>query len=372
VKVGVPKEIKTHEYRVGLTPAGVRELATHGHVVTVERNAAAGIGIPDDAYRAAGASVVDTAAEVFATSDLIVKVKEPQPGEIAMLRQGQVLFTYLHLAADKAQTQGLLRAGTTCIAYETVTDRSGALPLLSPMSEVAGRMSVQVGAHCLEKEQGGAGVLLGGVPGVAPAKVVVLGGGVSGTNAARMAVGLEASVTILDKSLPRLKELDLQFGPRATTLFATAETIERQVMAADLVIGAVLVPGAAAPKLVSRELVRQMRPGSVLVDIAIDQGGCFATSRPTTHSSPTYVEEGVVHYCVTNMPGAVARTSTFALTNATLPFVIALAEKGWRKALADDPHLLHGLNVHAGKVTFEAVAHDLNLPYASAEMLLAA
>jgi alanine dehydrogenase len=370
VKIGVPKEIKTHEYRVGLTPAGVRELTVHGHLVTVERNAAAGIGIPDDAYRAAGATVVDSAADVFAASDLIVKVKEPQASEIAMLRQGQVLFTYLHLAADKAQTEGLLRTGATCIAYETVTDRSGALPLLAPMSEVAGRMSVQVGAHCLEREQGGAGVLLGGVPGVAPAKVVVLGGGVSGTNAARMAVGLEASVTIIDKSLPRLKELDLQFGPRATTLFATVETIEHQVMVADLVIGAVLVPGAAAPKLVSREIVRQMRPGSVLVDIAIDQGGCFATSRPTTHSSPTYVEEGVVHYCVTNMPGAVARTSTFALTNATLPFVIALAEKGWRKALADDPHLLHGLNVHAGKVTFEAVAHDLNLPYASAEMLL--
>jgi alanine dehydrogenase len=370
VKIGVPKEIKTHEYRVGLTPAGVRELTVHGHLVTVERNAAAGIGIPDDAYRAAGATVVDSAADVFAASDLIVKVKEPQASEIAMLRQGQVLFTYLHLAADKAQTEGLLRTGATCIAYETVTDRSGALPLLAPMSEVAGRMSVQVGAHCLEREQGGAGVLLGGVPGVAPAKVVVLGGGVSGTNAARMAVGLEASVTIIDKSLPRLKELDLQFGPRATTLFATVETIEHQVMIADLVIGAVLVPGAAAPKLVSREIVRQMRPGSVLVDIAIDQGGCFATSRPTTHSSPTYVEEGVVHYCVTNMPGAVARTSTFALTNATLPFVIALAEKGWRKALADDPHLLHGLNVHAGKVTFEAVAHDLNLPYASAEMLL--
>jgi alanine dehydrogenase len=370
VKIGVPKEIKTHEYRVGLTPAGVRELTVHGHLVTVERNAAAGIGIPDDAYRAAGATVVDSAADVFAASDLIVKVKEPQASEIAMLRQGQVLFTYLHLAADKAQTEGLLRTGATCIAYETVTDRSGALPLLAPMSEVAGRMSVQVGAHCLEREQGGAGVLLGGVPGVAPAKVVVLGGGVSGTNAARMAVGLEASVTIIDKSLPRLKELDLQFGPRATTLFATVETIEHQVMIADLVIGAVLVPGAAAPKLVSREIVRQMRPGSVLVDIAIDQGGCFATSRPTTHSSPTYVEEGVVHYCVTNMPGAVARTSTFALTNATLPFVIALAEKGWRKALADDPHLLHGLNVHAGKVTFEAVAHDLNLPYAPAEMLL--
>jgi alanine dehydrogenase len=299
-------------------------------------------------------------------------VKEPQPAEIAMLRQGQVLFTYLHLAADKAQTEGLMRTGATCIAYETVTDRFGTLPLLAPMSEVAGRMSVQVGAHCLEKEQGGAGVLLGGVPGVAPAKVVVLGGGVSGTNAARMAVGLEASVTIIDKSLPRLKELDLQFGPRATTLFATSETIEQQVLAADLVIGAVLVPGAAAPKLVSREMVRQMRPGSVLVDIAIDQGGCFATSRPTTHSDPTYVEDGVVHYCVTNMPGAVARTSTFALTNATLPFVMALAEKGWRKALADDPNLLNGLNVHAGKVTYKAVAHDLSLPYAPSEALLAA
>jgi alanine dehydrogenase len=372
VKIGVPKEIKTHEYRVGLTPAGVRELAMHGHRVVVEHNAAAGIGIADDAYRAAGADVLDSAAELFATADLIVKVKEPQPAEIAMLRQGQVLFTYLHLAADKAQTEGLMRTGATCIAYETVTDRFGTLPLLAPMSEVAGRMSVQVGAHCLEKEQGGAGVLLGGVPGVAPAKVVVLGGGVSGTNAARMAVGLEASVTIIDKSLPRLKELDLQFGPRATTLFATSETIEQQVLAADLVIGAVLVPGAAAPKLVSREMVRQMRPGSVLVDIAIDQGGCFATSRPTTHSDPTYVEDGVVHYCVTNMPGAVARTSTFALTNATLPFVMALAEKGWRKALADDPNLLNGLNVHAGKVTYKAVAHDLSLPYAPSEALLAA
>jgi alanine dehydrogenase len=371
VKIGVPKEIKTHEYRVGLTPAGVRELTMHGHQVTVERNAAAGIGISDDAYRAAGATVVDSAAEVFAGCELIVKVKEPQPAEIAMLRRGQVMFTYLHLAADKVQTAGLMNTGATCIAYETVTDRSGALPLLAPMSEVAGRMSVQVGAHCLEKEQGGAGILLGGVPGVAPAKVVVLGGGVSGTNAARMAVGLEASVTIIDRSLPRLKELDLQFGPRAATLFATAATIEQQVVAADLVIGAVLVPGSAAPKLVTREMVRQMRPGSVLVDIAIDQGGCFETSRPTTHSNPTYVAEGVVHYCVTNMPGAVARSSTFALTNATLPFVMALAEKGWRKALADDPHLLHGLNVHAGKVTYEAVAHDLGLPYAPAEMLLA-
>ena len=371
MKIGVPKEIKTHEYRVGLTPAGARELAAHGHHVTVEHNAAVAIGFPDEAYRAAGAAVADTAVEVFAAADLIVKVKEPQPQEIALLRQGQVLFTYLHLAADKEQTEGLMRCGATCIAYETVTDAHGALPLLAPMSEVAGRMAVQVGAHCLEKEQGGAGVLLGGVPGVVPGKVVVLGGGVSGTNAARMAVGLEASVTIIDKSLSRLKELDLQFGPRATTLFATTETIEHQVLAADLVIGAVLVPGAAAPKLVSRELVRRMRPGSVLVDIAIDQGGCFATSRPTTHSNPTYIDEGVVHYCVTNMPGAVARTSTFALTNATLPFVIALAEKGWRRALSDDKHLRNGLNVHAGKVTHEAVAHDLGLTYTPVDAVAA-
>ena len=371
MKIGIPREIKPDEYRVGLPPAGVRELTTHGHAVTVEHNAAADIGISDDAYRGAGAQVVDSVAELFATADMIVKVKEPQPGEIAMLRHGQVLFTYLHLAADKVQTEGLMRSGATCIAYETVTDRYGALPLLAPMSEVAGRMSVQVGAHCLEREQGGCGILLGGVPGVPPAKVVVLGGGVSGTNAARMAVGLEASVTIIDKSLPRLKELDLQFGPRATTLFATTEAIEHAVLAADLVIGAVLVPGAAAPKLVTRAMVRRMRPGSVMVDIAIDQGGCFETSRPTTHSHPTYVEDGVVHYCVTNMPGAVARTSTFALSNATLPFVIALAEKGWRKALADDPHLLHGLNVHAGKVAHEAVAHDLGLPLAAAETLLA-
>jgi alanine dehydrogenase len=371
VKIGVPKEIKSDEYRVGLTPAGARELANYGHSVIVERGAAADIGISDDAYRAAGAIVVDTAPEVFALGEMIVKVKEPQPGEIAMLRSEQVLFTYLHLAADKVQTQGLLQSGATCIAYETVTDPRGALPLLAPMSEVAGRMSVQVGAHCLEREQGGAGVLLGGVPGVPPAKVVVLGGGVSGTNAARMAVGLEASVTIIDRSLPRLKELDLQFGARATTLFATSEAIEHAVLAADLVIGAVLIPGAAAPKLVTREMLRHMRQGSVVVDIAIDQGGCFETSRPTTHSHPTYVEEGVVHYCVTNMPGAVARTSTFALTNATLPFVLALAQKGWRRALSDDAHLLHGLNVHAGKVTHAAVAHALDLAYVPAEMLIA-
>ena len=363
MKIGVPKEIKTHEYRVGLTPAGVRELVQHGHQVVVETKAGAGIGSDDDAYRAAGASIAETAGAAFQAADMIVKVKEPQPAEIALLRPGQILFTYLHLAADKAQTLGLLASGATCIAYETVTDRAGALPLLAPMSEVAGRMSVQVGAHCLEREQGGAGILLGGVPGVPPAKVVVLGGGVSGTNAARMAVGLEASVTIIDKSLPRLKELDLQFGPRATTLFATTAAIEHAVLAADLVIGAVLVPGAAAPKLVTRDMVGRMRPGSVLVDNAIDQGGCFETSRPTTHSAPTYVEQGVVHYCVTNMPGAVARTSTHALANATLPFVLALAGKGWRQAMLDDPHLAEGLNIDAARVTHIAVAQALGLRF---------
>ncbi len=366
MKIGVPKEIKTHEYRVGLTPAGVRELVHHGHSVFVETNAGGGIGSGDDVYAAAGATILGSAADIFGSADLIVKVKEPQPAEIARLRPDQVLFTYLHLAADRAQTDGLLASGATCVAYETVTDRTGALPLLSPMSEVAGRMAVQVGAHCLEREQGGAGILLGGVPGVGPAKVVVLGGGVAGTNAARMAVGLEASVTIIDRSLPRLKELDLQFGPRATTLYATTEAIEQAALGADLVIGAVLVPGAAAPKLVSRELVRRMRPGSVLLDIAIDQGGCFATSRPTTHSAPTYVEEGVVHYCVTNMPGAVPRTSTFALTNATLPFVLAIAEKGWQRAMRDDPHLREGLNIHAGQVIHPAVAEAFGLPHTPA------
>jgi alanine dehydrogenase len=363
VKIGIPKEIKAHEYRVGLTPAAVRELVQHGHEVSIEHNAGAGIGSDDEAYRSAGASIVEAAAEVFEAADLIVKVKEPQAAEIALLRSGQILFTYLHLAADKTQTQGLIESGATCIAYETVTDRAGSLPLLAPMSEVAGRMSVQVGAHCLEREQGGAGILLGGVPGVPPAKVVVLGGGVSGTNAARMAVGLEASVTIIDKSLTRLKELDLQFGPRATTLFATTAAIEQAVLAADLVIGAVLVPGAAAPKLVTRAMVQRMRPGSVLVDIAIDQGGCFETSRPTTHSDPTYVVDGVVHYCVTNMPGAVAKTSTYALTNATLPFVLALAGKGWRQAMLDDPHLAEGLNIDAGRVTHRAVAQALGLRF---------
>jgi alanine dehydrogenase len=372
MKIGVPKEIKTHEYRVGLTPGAVRELCVHGHQVVVQQNAAIAIGFDDDAYRAAGASIVATAAEVFEAADMIVKVKEPQKEEIANLHQGQVLFTYLHLAADKEQTDGLLKSGATCIAYETVTDSRGALPLLAPMSEVAGRMSVQVGAHCLEKEQGGAGVLLGGVPGVAAGKVVVLGGGVSGTNAARMAIGIGADVTVIDRSITRLKELDSQFEARMHTLFSTTANIEQEVIDADLVIGAVLVPGAAAPKLVTRDMVRQMRPGSVLVDIAIDQGGCFETSRPTTHAAPTYVDEGVVHYCVTNMPGAVARTSTLALGNATLPFVLALANKGWRQALIDDSHLREGLNVHAGVVTYQAVAQDLGLPYKSASSVLEA
>jgi alanine dehydrogenase len=371
MKIGVPKEIKIQEYRVGLTPAGVRELAQRGHQVVVEHDAGMGIGYGDEAYRAAGATIAETPDPIFETAELIVKVKEPQPTEIARLRRGQMLFTYLHLAADRAQTEGLLRCRATCIAYETVTDRTGALPLLAPMSEVAGRMAVQVGAHCLEREQGGAGILLGGVPGVPPAKVVVLGGGVSGTNAARMAAGLEASVTIIDRSIPRLKELDLQFGARATTLFATTEAIERSVVAADLVIGAVLVPGAAAPKLVSREMIRRMRPGSVMVDIAIDQGGCFETSRPTTHSEPTFVEEGVVHYCVTNMPGAVPRTSTYALTNATLPFVMALADKGWRKAMMDDPHLREGLNIHGGEVIHPAVAHAFDKRYVTALQVVA-
>jgi len=371
MRIGVPKEIKTHEYRVGLVPSSVRELVHNGHQVSVETGAGAGIGFPDEAYRTAGAEVLSSAAEVFAKAEMIVKVKEPQSAEIGLLRPGQLLFTYLHLAADRIQTEGLLKSGATCIAYETVTDMRGALPLLAPMSEVAGRMSIQVGAHCLEKEQGGAGILLGGVPGVPAAKVVILGGGVAGTNAARVAMGMEAYVTVIDKSLPRLYELDLQFASQLHTLFSTVEAIEREVVAADLVIGAVLVPGAAAPKLVTRDMVRRMRPGSVLVDIAIDQGGCFETSRPTTHSNPTYVEEGVIHYCVTNMPGAVARTSTFALNNATLPFVLALAKKGWKKALADDPHLRRGLNIYEGKITHQAVAEALGMTYSDPDTLIA-
>jgi alanine dehydrogenase len=363
MRIGVPKEIKTLEFRVGMVPSSVRELVLHGHQVTVETGAGAGIGFGDDDYRAAGATVVGSAREVFEAADMIVKVKEPQPAECAMLRDGQILFTYLHLAADKAQAESLVASGATAIAYETVTDRQGGLPLLAPMSEVAGRMSVQVGAHCLEKEQGGSGILLGGVPGVAPANVVVIGGGVSGTNAARMAMGMEAAVTILDKNVDRLAALDFQFGGQLNTMFSTVAAIEHYVLNADLVVGAVLVPGAAAPKLVTRAMVAAMRPGSCLVDIAIDQGGCFETSRPTTHAEPTYVVDGIVHYCVANMPGAVARTSTFALNNATLPFAVALANKGYKRALAENPHLKNGLNIHKGKVTYKAVAEALGYIY---------
>ena len=371
MRIGVPKEVKTHEYRVGLIPGAVRELVHRRHEVVVEKAAGAGIGFDDAAYEAAGARVVARPAEVFAAAELLIKVKEPQPQEVGLLREGQVLFTYLHLAADRELTQGLIASGIVAVAYETVTDGHGGLPLLAPMSEVAGRMAVQVGAHCLEKEQGGIGVLLGGVPGVPAAKVVILGGGVAGTNAARMAMGMEAYVTVIDKSLPRLYELDLQFGAQLHTLFSTMENIEREVTAADLVIGAVLIPGAAAPKLVSRDLVRAMKPGAVVVDVSIDQGGCFETSRPTTHAEPTYLAEGVVHYCVTNMPGAVARTSTVALNNATLPFVLAIADRGWRRAMVEDPHLREGLNVCRGRVTHPAVARDLDLPLTPSEEALA-
>jgi alanine dehydrogenase len=363
MRIGVPKEIKTHEYRVGLTPSSVRELIYRGHEVLVETDAGQVIGLEDKDYRKAGARVAGTPGEVFATSELIVKVKEPQESEFEHLRDGQTLFTYLHLAPDPGQTKALMASGCVAIAYETVTDDHGGLPLLTPMSEVAGRMSVQVGAHCLEIEKGGRGQLLGGVPGVPAAKVVILGGGVVGTNAARMAMGLEASVTVLDKSLPRLNELDMQFGPTLNTIFSTMDTIEQYVLEADLVIGAVLIPGAAAPRLVTADMVKRMRRGAVMVDVAIDQGGCFETSRPTTHADPTYIVDGVVHYCVTNMPGAMARTATFALNNATLPFVSALADKGYRAALLDDPHLGNGLNVHHGKLTYEAVAKNLGLEH---------
>ncbi len=370
MRIGVPREIKTHEYRVGLAPASVREMVHRGHEVIVETGAGNGMGAPDASYEAAGARIAPDVATVFGEADMIVKVKEPQPQECAMLRPDQILFTYLHLAADVAQTKGLIDAGCIAIAYETVTDARGRLPLLAPMSEVAGRMSLQVGAHCLEKEQGGAGVLLGGVPGVAAARVVIIGGGVAGTNAARMAMGLEAHVTVIDRSLDQLYALDLQFGPKLNTIFSTVDAIETHVAGADLVVGSVLVPGAAAPKLVTRDMVKQMRPGSVLVDISIDQGGCFETSRPTTHAQPTYVEEGVVHYCVTNMPGAVAKTSTQALNNATLPFALALADKGVKQALADDPYLRAGLNVYKGAVTYQAVAEALELEYTPVESAL--
>jgi alanine dehydrogenase len=368
--IGVPKEIKNHEYRIGLTPAGVRELEANGHQVVVQKDGGKAIGLTDDMYRKAGADIWDSAEDIFAKCDMIIKVKEPQPNECAMLRPGQVLYTYLHLAPDPEQTAALVKSGATCIAYETVTDRNGGLPLLAPMSEVAGRMSIQAGAHALEKAQGGSGVLLGGVPGVKPAEVLVIGGGVVGINAARMAMGMNAHVTILDRSLARLKELDELYGDRLTTIYSTHDAIEERLPYTDLVIGAVLIPGAAAPKLVSRKQLSLMRPGSVLVDVAIDQGGCFETSHATTHQAPTYEVDGIIHYCVANMPGGVARTSTFALTNATLPFAVAIANKGARQAMLDDPHLLNGLNVHAGKVTYQAVARDLGYDYVPAAQAL--
>ena len=361
--VGVPKEIKIHEYRVGLTPPSVAELTAAGHAVTVETGAGSGIDFTDGDYVAAGAAVVATAAEVFAAADMIVKVKEPQLAECAMLRPGQVLFTYLHLAPDPAQAKALIASGATCIAYETVTDRTGGLPLLRPMSEVAGRMSVQVGAHYLEKEQGGRGILLGGVPGVAPGRVAILGGGVSGVNAAQMAVGLRADVTIYDISTARLAEIDEMFEGRVKTVFSSKAAIEAAVASAHVVIGAVLIPGAAAPKLVTRDMLKLMKRGSVLVDIAIDQGGCFETSHATTHQDPVYVIDGIIHYCVANMPGAVARTSTFALNNATLPFALRLAKLGAEGAMAADPHLAAGLNVMDGKIRHAAVAEALGLEF---------
>jgi len=366
MKIGVPKEIKNHEYRVGLTPVSVRELTARGHEVVVETNAGFAVDMGDEQYVAAGAKILPKAADVFAEADMIVKVKEPQPVEIDMLRDGQLLFTYLHLAPDPEQAKGLMRSGCIAIAYETVTDDFGGLPLLAPMSEVAGRMSIQAGAHALEMNQGGRGMLLGGVPGVPAAKVVVIGGGVVGTNAARMAMGMEAHVTVLDKSVHRLQQLDLQFGSKLNTVFSTATAVEEHVLGADLVVGAVLVPGAAAPKLVSRDMVKAMKRGSVLVDVAIDQGGCFATSHATTHDDPIYTVDEVVHYCVANMPGAVARTSTLALNNVTLPYTLALADKGYARALREDRHLLNGLNVFRGKLTYEAVARDLGEEYISA------
>lgn len=363
MRIGVPKEIKALEFRVGLTPASVREAVRHGHTVVVESGAGRGIGFDDAHYAAAGASVSAAAEEVFARADLIVKVKEPQPHECRRLREGQVLFTFLHLAPDPAQAEALLASGCTAIAYETVTDGDGGLPLLAPMSEVAGRMSIQVGAHALEATQGGRGVLLGGVTGVLPAKVVILGGGVVGANAARMAIGLEARALVFDKSVRRLHELDTLFGRDLETAYATSDAIEEQVLDADLVIGGVLVAGATAPKLVTREMVSRMRPGAVLVDVAIDQGGCFESSRPTTHKDPTYVLDGVVHYCVANMPGGVPRHSAIALNNVTLSRTLEIADKGWRLALQDDPHLGNGLNVHAGRVTHRAVAEALAKPF---------
>ncbi len=371
MRIGVPREIKDNEYRVGLTPSSVMELASHGHEVLVETGAGAGSELSDSEYEAAGARILPGPQAVFASADMIVKVKEPLAPERALLRPGQVLFTYLHLAPDPEQTRDLMRSGATCIAYETVTSPSGGLPLLMPMSEVAGRLAAQVGAHCLEKQAGGRGILLGGVPGVPAAEVVILGGGVAGTHAATIALGMGANVTVVDRNPDALRRLDARFGTGVRTIFSTRAAIEGVVRRADVLIGTVLAPGAAAPKLVSRAMVRAMKQGAVIVDVCIDQGGCCETSRPTTHSAPTYVEEGVVHYCVTNMPGAVPRTSTFALNNATLPFVLALADRGWREAMRRDPHLRAGLNVHAGNLTCKPVAEAQGLAFEAPENILA-
>jgi len=368
--VGVPKEIKNQESRVGLTPASVKELVLRGHQVLVQQNAGAAIGLTDAMYEGAGATIIASAKEIFERAEMIVKVKEPQPEECAMLRKNQILYTYLHLAPDPEQTKALVESGAVCIAYETITGPNGGLPLLAPMSEVAGRMSIQAGAAHLEKSKGGMGLLLGGVPGVAPGHVAIIGAGVVGTNALQMAIGLGARVTILDKSVDRLRQIDFVYGNRVSTMYSNAHSLEESVLSADLVIGGVLVPGAAAPKLVTADMVKRMKPGSVVVDVAIDQGGCFETSHATTHEKPTYVVDGVIHYCVANMPGAVARTSTFALNNATIGHALALADKGWAKALKANPHLKNGLNVCQGHVTYEAVAHGLCYPYVAADSLL--
>jgi len=364
--IGVPKEIKNHEYRVGMTPGSARELVAHGHQVIVETNAGSGIGFSDSDYTDVGAEIRSTASEIFEQADMIVKVKEPLAVERAMLREDQILFTYLHLAPDLAQTKDLIKSKAVCIAYETVTSNNGSLPLLAPMSEVAGRMSIQAGAQCLEKSKAGRGMLLAGVPGVSPAKVVIIGGGVVGSNAAQMAIGMGANVVILDRSIDVLRRLDAQFGAQLETVFSSKDALEEHVLSADLVIGGVLIPGAAAPKLVTEDMIKRMKPGAAVVDVAIDQGGCFATSHATTHAEPTYIVDDVVHYCVANMPGAVPRTSTFALNNATLPFIISIANNGYKAALEKDHHLMNGLNVHKGVVTCYSVAENLGFEFVSA------
>jgi alanine dehydrogenase len=368
--IGVPKEIKNHEYRVGMVPASVRELVNHGHKVLVENNAGMGIGFTNEDYTAAGAEILSTATDVFAQAEMIVKVKEPQAVERAMLREDQILFTYLHLAPDLPQTDDLIKSKAVCIAYETVTDNKGGLPLLAPMSEVAGRMSIQAGAQALEKSNAGRGMLLGGVPGVEPAKVVVIGAGMVGNNAAQMAVGMGADVVVLDRNTDVLRRIDAQFGNRVKAIYSTADALEKHVLEADLVIGGVLIPGAAAPKLVTADHIKRMKPGSAIVDVAIDQGGCIETSKATTHADPTYIVDEVVHYCVANMPGAVPRTSTFALNNATLPYIIKLANKGYKAALLEDKHFLNGLNVFKGHVTCKEVADGFAMEYVAPEVAL--